>query len=408
MPRQCEKWSDLKAAYRLLSNEAVDPRSIGQPHQQLTKSTCAGYPLVLCVQDDTHLSGRCDRMQHTTLAVLPDGRLLGILDQRFFQRVQTPAGETRLEREARWRESCVWTEAAKAIGHAPMGRRFVHVSDRASDDLNFMEACEEEEAGFVLSRFHRDHDRRINGGEDRLWSFMHKQSSCGMITVRIGAQRDETGRIMRRQRTAEVSIRFAKVVLEPPHNHPGDHAPRTVWSVYLHEDASPAGEDAVDWMLLTSERVASEGEARAIIGFYERRWVIEEWHRALKEGCRVEMSLLDDPEDHLRLAALLSVVAVRLLQLRDLADPSHAEAEDAEALHRWAPATWIAMVAKLGGHEARTLTPRQFMLTIAKRGGYLDRKHDPRPGWKVLWRGWYDISLLVEGAELRCQRPLPT
>ncbi len=48
------------------------------------------------------------------------------------------------------------------------------------------------------------------------------------------------------------------------------------------------------------------------------------------------------------------------------------------------PATWIAVAAKLGRHRARRLTPRQFMLTIAKRGGYLDRKHDPQAGWKVL------------------------
>ena len=59
----------------------------------------------------------------------------------------------------------------------------------------------------------------------------------------------------------------------------------------------------------------------------------------------------------------------------------------AEALPRWASVMWIAVAAKLGGHHEHTLTPRQFMLTIAKRGGYLGWKHDPRPGWKVLWLG---------------------
>ncbi len=65
------------------------------------------------------------------------------------------------------------------------------------------------------------------------------------------------------------------------------------------------------------------------------------------------------------------------------------------------------MVAKLGKYEASSLTPQQFLLTIAKRGGYIGRKSDPRPGWKVLWAGWYEISIVVEGAELAAQLPKP-
>jgi hypothetical protein len=105
LPKQCGNWADLKAGYRLLSNEAIEPMAIGEPHRRLTREIGAGHAMVLCVQDDTHLAERCDRMQHTTLAVLPDGRLLGVLDQRFFARVKTPEGETRLEREARWRRA---------------------------------------------------------------------------------------------------------------------------------------------------------------------------------------------------------------------------------------------------------------------------------------------------------------
>lgn len=406
LPAQCETWSDLKAAYRLLSHEAIEPSSIGGPHRALTHQSCADHSLVLAVQDATHLAGRCDRLQHTTLAVTPSGRLLGMLDQRFFARVEPPAGETRLEREGRWRESCVWSDAARAVGAGPPGCRFVHVADRAGDDLNFMEACEASGSGFVIRA---RHDRRINEGQSRLWRHLSEPRACGTIAVRIGAQRDGRGKITRRDRSAEVSIRFAAVQLEPPWNHPGEHAPRRVWVVYLREDDPPAPDEAVDWMLLTSEVVETEEEARRIVTFYQRRWVIEEWHRALKEGCRVEDSQLDEAEDHLRLAALLSVIAVRLVQLRDLADPQHDEARSVEVLHRWAPPLWIAVVARLGRHDAATMTPQQFMLTIARRGGYLARRRDPRPGWKVLWRGWSEVALLVEGAQLALnEKPLPT
>lgn len=68
LPKQCEQWKDLKAAYRLLSNERIELRAIGEPHRHRTRSLCEDHPVVLYVQDDTHLGGRCDREQHTTLA----------------------------------------------------------------------------------------------------------------------------------------------------------------------------------------------------------------------------------------------------------------------------------------------------------------------------------------------------
>ena len=52
------------------------------------------------------------------------------------------------------------------------------------------------------------------------------------------------------------------------------------------------------------------------------------------------------------------------------------------------PPLWIAMVSNLADVEPQKLTPQWFYLTIARRGGYLNRRSDPRPGWKVLWRGW--------------------
>lgn len=405
LPKQCEQWKDLKAAYRLLSNGRIEPRAIGEPHQRRTRTLCADHPVVLCVQDDTHLGGRCDREQHTTLAVLPGGRLLGVLDQRFFKRVEVRDGETRKEREARWRESTAWSDAVRAVGSAPDGCRFIHIADRAADDLNLMDCCDEHGVGFVIRA---RHDRRINERHGKLMAELHAQTPCGVMTVQIGEQRDRAGRITRRQRQVTAAVRFAEVELSAPWNHPGDHAPRHVWAVLLHEDDPPADGEPINWMLLTSEPIRDGEEAKRIVKMYENRWVIEEWHRALKEGCRLESAQLDQPDDHLRLAAMLSVIAVRLLQLRDLADPDHPDAQHPEALETWAPPIWIAIVASFAKCKPADLTPATFFLTIAKRGGYLNRKSDPRPGWKVLWRGWYDISLIVQGAELTNKTPFPT
>ena len=96
--------------------------------------------------------------------------------------------------------------------------------------------------------------------------------------------------------------------------------------------------------------------------------------------------------------AILSVVAVRLLNLRERAESDRSQ--DPSALREQTPLIWIELVARLGRVDPQYLTPRQFWLTLARRGGYLGRKRDGRPGWKVIWRGWYDVHQMVCGAEL--------
>ncbi len=396
LPQQHPQWADLKAAYRLLSNERIAPAALLAVHQQLVRQQMADAPVVLCVQDDTHLFLRPGhQVQHTSLAVLPDGTLLGVLEARWFAPMVPPAGETRLQRESRWRESCIWCDAVRAIGTHPHGGRLIHVCDRAADDLNMMEACVAAGSGFVIRA---RHDRRVER-QEKLWSLLTAAAPAGQTVVSIGTQRDGSGKITRRGREASVTIRHAAVELQPPHNHPGAHQPRRLWAVYLREENPPDGVEPIDWMLLSSEPVNDLQDALRIVGYYRCRWIIEEWHLCLKQGCHLEQSQLDDAEDHRRLAAILSVVAVRMLNLRELAESDRCD--DPRALQEQTPTIWIELVTTLAKlTDPMQLTPRQFWLTVARRGGWTGRKRDSRPGWKVIWRGWYDIHQMVRGAEL--------
>jgi hypothetical protein len=410
LPKQAGGWADLKAAYRLLDNERIDPTAIGQVHRAQVLAAAADHPVVLLIQDDSDLQAvkiaGGQHVQHSTLAVAPGGPLLGVVQQAWFTRLSVPPDETRTQRMGRWRESCVWSDAAAAIGPAPGTCRFIHVADRAADDLNFMAACDAQGHGFVIRA---QHDRRVDESGQKLWSRLAEAPTLGSLEVTVGEQRDGRGRIVRRQREATVAVAAATVELRPPQNHPGDHPPRTVQAIHLREVDPPEDAEPIDWMLLTGEPVETFADAVRLVGYYQQRWVIEEWHRALKEGCRLEQCQLASIENLRRLAALLSIIAVRLLQLRDLADPERqpSTADQPEALRRTCPALWVRLVAALAGTDPTQLTPRQFFLTIAKRGGHLARKRDGRPGWKTLWRGWYDITQMVRGAELIHQHPHP-
>jgi hypothetical protein len=418
LPKQCGSWPELKAGYRLLNHDAVDPHAIQQPHRQLTHESCGEHPIVLCVQDDTILSfnhrgpvrglGRLNDggqglIQHTTLAVWPDGELLGVLDQGWFTRVEAGVHETRHQRHQRWRETQVWSDAVRAVGVPPDGTRFIHVMDRAGDSLETIAACRETGVGFVIRA---RHDRRVNGCEAKLWSQLLASPVVDRTQVKVTPQRGDRGQVKRRARTAKVSIRFQAVQLEPPWNHPGPSQPESVWAISVHEDRLPTDGEPIDWLLLTSEAVSTAADAQRIIGWYQHRWVIEEYHRVEKEGCRLEASQLDDAKDIERLASIIGVIAVRLLQLRDLAGCGEQSASDAsgsadpQRLRRVVPMLWIEVVAGLAQVDAEQLTPRQFWHAIARQGGWLARRSDGRPGWKVIWRGWYDVQNMVAGAAL--------
>jgi hypothetical protein len=294
--------------------------------------------------------------------------------------------------------SDVWADAVRSIGPAPEGCRLVHVADRGADNFAMIDACLERGVGFLIRA---RHDRRVAEGT-RLWALMEGRPVLDRVEVSIAARRTGLRRDQRIERVACVEVRTGTVEIEAPRRGPrsAGRPARTVNVVYLREGDPPPGEgvEPVDWMLLSSEAVAGAEDARRLAQWYTRRWIIEEFHRVEKEGCALEASQLDDAADIMRLAAITAVVAVRLLQMRDLASGPHAD--DPATLRATAAPEWITVVAALTHVAAESLTPSLFWRTIARQGGWLGRAADPRPGWKCIWRGWYDISLIVKGALL--------
>lgn len=419
LPKQTEDWADLMGAYRFLNNPKVTPERIQYAHRDSVRSECTQHPLVLAVQDTTELDFTGHKavrdlgpigdgrgrgiLQHSTLAVAPEGRLFGILHQVWKLRIPAPEGETRTQRLQRPRESDFWPESVRAVGSLGEATRVIHVADRGGDLFEMMAACgEQANVGFLIRA---QHDRCVQGGPDKLWSWMAAQPIAGDRDVLIPAR---SAGASGADRIAKVSVRFSRVSLDPPRKDPRFTAPLDVWVVYAREENPPADVEGIEWMLLTSEAMDTIEDACERIHWYSLRWVIEEWHRAEKTGCRLEASQLKSAAAIESLAAFVAIVAVRLMQLRDLAqvavkesseDPS-SPANQPQALQAAVPRTWLLIVAKLAQCDPTDLTPRGFWLTIAKRGGFIGRKSDGMPGWLTLWRGWYDIMLMVHGAEL--------
>jgi hypothetical protein len=166
--------------------------------------------------------------------------------------------------------------------------------------------------------------------------------------------------------------------------------------VHVCEEHPPKGQTPVEWILLTNVPAETLAQANERVGGYACRWGIEEYHKAMQTGGSVELPQFTTRKALEVAVGMLSVVAAQLRRLRDLA-------RRADAPER--PATEVVAVpyvAALSLWRFKELRPtrcvKDFLYALAKLGGHLNRRHDHAPGWLVLWRGWTNLQLLVDGA----------
>ena len=123
--------------------------------------------------------------------------------------------------------------------------------------------------------------------------------------------------------------------------------------------------------------------------------MIEEYHQALKSGLGAERLQLESAEALFAAIAIMSVVALRLINLRErvrINPDASAEEAGLEKLE-------LEVLRARTGRKIETV--REVALAIGRMmGGHLNRKGEGLPGWQTLWRGMEKLSTLVEGVRL--------
>jgi hypothetical protein len=412
-PDQTERWDDLKAAYRLFAEEDVTFQALAEPHGRVTRSLAAGTCLLISDTTETdfgihrHVEGLGPTgdgrgrgfMLHSSLMVQADTReVLGLARQElFYRRPQGRAKENSYRRTQRARESEVWGRVIDAVGPAPPGVKYLHVCDRGADNIEVFHHCRQQECGWVVRATQLQRIMETPEGERiKLAEWLAAQPVLGTYELSLRGTEKE------RPRTARVEVRAAPVVMIPPQRktpYLRQIAPPPIaeWVVEAREVGAPAGTKPLRWVLHTSECVNDFDDAWRILEYYEARWLIEEFHKCLKTGCRLESRLYLTAGRLEAVAAMLSIVAVRLLQLKTLA---RTQPElPAESI---APKAWLEMLRALRKRPIHTV--RDFVHHLAGLGGFLMRKRDGEPGWITLWRGVDKLLLCLRGAKALRQK----
>jgi hypothetical protein len=407
LPQQTGSWGGLKSAYRLLHEPDVTHAALSEPHWQATRPQAEQAGTVLFVQDTSDLDFTAHRhtknlgwigntggrgfLLHSCLAVRPTAvpEILGLAAQRVWPRHEVKRGtETRAARSKRRKESEVWAEVVEAMGPAAPEQCWVSVSDRASDVSSFVRRARAQ-GWHCLWRVGQN--RVVWAGSGRKTKLL--LDGARRLPGQTETAIDRRGRAEQLPRTVRLPVAWNEVTLCPPCNGPErQQAPVSGWCVRCWETSQR--KHALEWILFTTVPVTDAASAWERIEWYRLRWVVEEYHKALKTGCAREQRQRQKAQGLLALLGLLAIVAVRLLQLRTVAR----SAPDTPASQGVEPEL-LETVVRLRGRSASPMTADQFWRAVAGLGGFLGRKGDGNPGWQTLWRGWQRLQDLCWGVQ---------
>lgn len=336
--------ASVKGYYRLIdmpAESAVTMDNILLPHRDRTMRRMLGQQTVLCVQDGSELNysnlaactglGELGANQtgaksrglhlHTTLAISPAGLPLGVL------KAQCLAPEPRASEDNRpafaipieEKKTFIWIEHHRdlvAVAADMPHTRLIDICDREADFFEMFDEQRREDAVELLVR--AKHDRKLEEYPFKLFETVRQTPEQSRVRVQIPRQSarpkksKQQARPYRPGRDADLAVRFMRVQLRPAHYH-ADKAPIDIWVIHAREQDPPPNTEAVEWFLLTTVELGSPEDAEQCLRWYCLRWRIEDWHRVLKSGCRIEDIAHETAERVRRAIAINLVIAWRMM-----------------------------------------------------------------------------------------------
>ena len=437
MPELFTSKYDIEATYQLLRRKDVTPDRIQATHRRLVKKELRTPGRFLLIEDTTFPSyshrrhavpglgpiggseeGQQGFLLHSVLAVRaplpaePDatGRrppvtILGLVDQQYLIRSPRPADTSKQavsrQRTERDRESDRWIESSRRIGPAPHkpDTRWIRIADREADIYEFIIAC-----------IVRGHGYLVRASQDRILLNLTNDKRLGVIFDHIAGveplgghyldlrtRDDHDGHKGYKARRAKLLVSCGPVRIQSP-ERPGHAAgtmePIDCWFIRVWEPEPPEEVERLEWVLYTDHRTETLEEALVGVMDYGTRFVVEEFHKGIKTGLKIEDLQLETADRLFAAIAVMSIVALRLLDIKEL---GRAAPEAPAAVTGLSPLELEILELAVD----RTLTTvASVLLALGRLGGHMNRRSDGMPGWITLWRGMKTLRHLVKGAEL--------
>jgi Transposase Tn5 dimerisation domain/Transposase DNA-binding len=438
----CRGDSEMDAAYQFVNNRHFSEQDILRPHTDATYRRIRQHQVALLVNDTTEndltrpnermagagpLSdpGRWGLFVHPLMAFTPQGVPLGLCHVHIWARDPQPAPLTAKEKDRlrkntpiQHKESFRWIHGyrqACLVASACPDTQVVYVADSEADIFELFHEARPAEGACKASWLVRAcYDRAVEplvdgeeAPEGRLLAEVAATAVLATLQVQVSQRPARTGdgrkrKQARQARTATLSVQARRVKLRVPGRTEAatgagfagmTHVEVNV--VLVREVNPPAGEEAIEWLLLSSLPIDTLEQVLLVVEYYCRRWQIEIYFRVLKSGCEVEKSQLETAGRYKRYLALCLIVAWRVMYLMMLGRrcpdmPCDAVLQEDE---------WQAVYAVVKQEAPPSAAPSLgvMLLLLATLGGYLGRPSDGEPGPKAIWRGMQRMADLVAG-----------
>jgi hypothetical protein len=293
------------------------------------------------------------------------------------------------------RESQRWLDAALATAESLHGKaQCIHVMDREGDQFELMSMLVEHEQHFLIRIAH---DRRLEPGRGRSGNPMLFESlaTCPYFFTRevvVGARATPAGSNKidvfpaRARRVARLEVRAGSREIFASHMAPA-HVPRslTLQVVEIREVDPPKGAAPIIWRLVTTEAANTRRKSLLSSMPNRQRWLIEEFFKAVKTGCRYQQLQLESLRALLIALSIECAVAWRLLLMRWSA--RHHPDADAESVM---PSEYLRVLREIASDETgqsadAILDAHSALLEVARLGGHIQEQ---RRSWLAGSPSW--------------------
>ena len=177
----------------------------------------------------------------------------------------------------------------------------------------------------------------------------------------------------REARQAHLIVKACSISIKRPTQQKAADYPRSLKLnvVHVSEPEPPEGETPVSWTLLSNLPISTEEEIAYIIDAYRSRWLIEEYFKALKTGCKYETRQMETLDALLVVLGLLAPIAWKLLEMRFMARyaPDRPASEVFSSQHLQI----LAALRPKKSNITSASTAREAFMAVAKLGGFLNQ-----------------------------------
>lgn len=409
----------IEGSYRLVRNERFKASQIGDGGYDATAKMAQTVPLLLAIEDSTMLSythevskelgHTCGKKEaktrgyivHSTLLMDADKeKTIGLIAQERWCRDKRSYGKKHKRKTTVYeqKESYKWEKNTYQLEKRLVDKMkdTISVCDREADIYEYIQYKLERGQRFIVRA---EHNRKLIDSQERLFVELMDASQLGTYEIEIGQKGG------RKKRKVKLSLKAKQFTFMPPKREVkgGKELKSITLNVVMVREENPETEEILEWILLTTESIASFEDARRVSRYYELRWRIEDFHKAWKSGTGAERQRMQSADNLEKMIVILSFIAVRLLQLKEYfeADTLLLESEKVSVSCEdlLTEIEWKVLWKSLEKKDIPSKPPSASWAyqAIAKLGGWCNSKRTGKAAWSTVWTGWFRLTERVEG-----------